>query len=212
MADLIVRSMALGMASANCYFVYYEGSKECLIVDAPGETERIVKGLEDLELTPTAVLLTHSHFDHIGAAEALREIYNIPVYCHEAEEEMLTEPRLNLTVLVGTGYGIKPDRTFADGEKVSIAGFDFAVIHTPGHTQGGACYYFEKDKRLFSGDTLFCETVGRTDLPTGSGRTLIASIKEKLLVLPDDTIVYPGHNEYTTIGHEKKYNEFVGGF
>ncbi len=210
MADLIVRSMALGMASANCYFVYYEGAKECLLIDAPGETERIVKALESLELTPVAVLLTHSHFDHIGAAEALKEKYDIPVCCHEAEEEMLADARLNLTYMVGTGYGIKPDRVFADGESVSLGVFKFNVIHTPGHTQGGACFYFEQDKKLFSGDTLFCETVGRTDFPTGSGRTLVASIKEKLFVLPDDTMVYPGHNDYTTIGHEKKYNEYVG--
>ena len=212
MADLIVRSMALGMASANCYFVYYEGAKECLLIDAPGETERIVKALESLELTPVAVLLTHSHFDHIGAAEALKAKYDIPVCCHEAEEELLANPRLNLTVMVGTGYGLKPDRPFKDGESVSLLGFEFKVIHTPGHTQGGACYYFEKEGKLFSGDTLFCETVGRTDFPTGSGRTLIASIKEKLFVLPEETVVYPGHNESTTIGHEKKYNEYVGGF
>ena len=91
MSDLIVRSMALGMASANCYFVYYEGNKECIIVDAPGETERIVKALESLGLKPVAVLLTHSHFDHIGAAEALKAKYNIPVCCHKAEEEMLND-------------------------------------------------------------------------------------------------------------------------
>ena len=123
---------------------------------------------------------------------------------------MLENPRLNLTAVIGMGYGIKPDKTFSDGEVVSIGGFEFKVIHTPGHTQGGACYYFEQDKKLFSGDTLFAETVGRTDFPTGSGRTLINSIKDKLFVLSDDTVVYPGHNDYTTIGHEKKYNEYVG--
>ena len=212
MADLIVRSMALGMASANCYFVYYEGTKECLLIDAPGESDRIIKAVDGLELTPVAVLLTHSHFDHIGAAEALKAKYDIPVCCHEAEEEMLENPRLNLTAMVGTGYGINPDRTFVDCERVRVGGFEFKVIHTPGHTQGGACYHFEQDKKLFSGDTLFNETVGRTDFPTGSGRILINSIKEKLFVLPDDTVVYPGHNDYTTIGHEKKYNEYVGGF
>lgn len=212
MAELIVRSMALGMASANCYFVYYEGAKECLLIDAPGESERIVRAIEALELKAVAVLLTHSHFDHIGAAEALREKYNIPICCHEAEKDMLADPGLNLTAMVGRGYGIKPDRTFADGENVSLAGFEFKVIHTPGHTQGGACYYFEKDKKIFCGDTLFCESVGRTDFPTGSSGTLISSIKDKLFILPEDTTVYPGHNESTTIGHEKKYNEYVGGF
>ncbi len=206
---VIIRSMALGMASANCYIVYRKDSKECIIVDAPDGADRIISELDKLGLTPAAVLLTHSHFDHIGYAKELREHYNIQVCCHESEVELLREPMLNLTAMVGRSYGLEADCTFADGEELELAGLKIRVIHTPGHTAGGACYYLYEDGILISGDTLFAESVGRCDFPTGSSRLLADSIKNKLFTLPDDTIVYPGHYESTTIGHEKQYNGYV---
>ncbi len=209
MGDIIIRSMALGMASANCYVVYNKDSKECIIVDAPDGAGRIITELDKSGLTPVAVLLTHSHFDHIGSAKELRERYNIQVCCHDAESELLREPMLNLTAMVGRGYGLEADRTFIDGEELELAGIKIRVIHTPGHTAGGACYYLYEDDILISGDTLFAESVGRCDFPTGSSRILTDSIKNKLFTLPDETIVYPGHEESTTIGHEKHYNRYV---
>ena len=209
MSEIIVRSMALGPVGANCYFAYVKESDRCIIIDAPGESDRIIKGLCGLSLVPEAVLLTHSHFDHIGAADALRERYRIPVCCHEAEKELLMSPAMNLTEMTGRGYGIKPDRTFADGQEFSAAGIKIRVIHTPGHTAGGACYYLWENGIIFSGDTLFYESVGRTDFPTGSMNLLISSIKEKLMILPEETVVYPGHNESTDIGHERRHNPYL---
>ena len=209
MGNIIIRSMALGMAGANCYIVYLRDSKECIIVDAPGEAVRIISELDKSGLTPKAVLLTHSHFDHIGAAKELCKHYGIELCCHEADAELLKEPGLNLTSLVGLGYGLSADRTFTDGEEIEPAGIKIRVIHTPGHTAGGACYYLYEAGVLISGDTLFAESVGRTDFPTGSSRILIDSIKNKLFTLPDETMVYPGHEESTTIGHEKQYNRYL---
>ena len=209
MSNIVIRYMALGMASANCYIVYLKNSKECIIVDAPGDTARIIAELDKLELKPVAVLLTHSHFDHIGAASELCEHYDVKLCCHEAEAELLKEPGLNLTSMVGRGYGLSAERTFYDGEEVELAGMKLRVIHTPGHTAGGACYYFYEEGVLISGDTLFAESVGRTDFPTGSSRVLMDSIKNKLFTLPEDTVVYPGHYESTTIGHEKQYNRYL---
>lgn len=209
MGNIIIRSMALGRAGANCYIVYLKDPKECIIVDAPGEAERIIAELEKLSLTPVAILLTHSHFDHIGAVKALKERYNIKLYCHEDETELLKEPELNLTAAVGIGYGFNADRTFVDAEEVKLAEINFKVIHTPGHTAGCACYYFYEDGILLSGDTLFMESVGRTDFPTGSSYALTESIKNKLFTLSDTTIVYPGHGDSTTIAHEISYNRYI---
>ncbi|MBQ9766374.1 MAG: MBL fold metallo-hydrolase [Lachnospiraceae bacterium] len=201
--------MALGRAGANCYFAYNKDSKECVIIDAPGEEDRIIEELTKLSLTPVAILLTHSHFDHIGAIKGLREFYHMPVYCHETEAELLETPALNLTALVGIGYGLKANNTLKDEEIVELAGIRIKTMHTPGHTSGCACYYLEEEGILFSGDTLFAESVGRTDFPTGSSNELVDSIVNKLFTLPDETTVYPGHNESTTIAHEKQYNRYV---
>ena len=137
------------------------------------------------------------------------ELYDIPVYLHEEEKEVLATPNLNLSVMMGKYYSYDKVQTLKDGEILELAGFSFKVIHTPGHTKGGCCYYEESEEVLISGDTLFHSSVGRSDFPTGSMSTLIKSIKEKLFVLPDMVMVYPGHNSLTCIADEKKYNPFV---
>ena len=209
MKKLQLEMLVLGMAQTNCYLAMNRDTRELLIVDPAGEAVRIVRRIDEMEAVPAAILLTHGHFDHIGAVKELKERYHIPAYIHTADRELMQDEQLNGSLmLIGRGISASADRVLTDGEKVSLAGFDIQVIHTPGHTAGGACYYIEDEKTLFSGDTLFCCSVGRTDLPTGSMAKLRASIHEKLFVLPEDVKVYPGHDVTTSIGYEKRYNPY----
>lgn len=150
--------------------------------------------------------MTHGHFDHIGAVRELVRSFPMPVYAGRQEEKLLSDPQLNLSAAYGAPVTVKAPHLLDDGQEISLLGRKWKVIATPGHTEGSVCYYVEQEKALFSGDTLFCESYGRTDFPTGSGRALRDSVTEKLFVLPEDTIVYPGHEAQTDIGHEKRYN------
>ncbi len=156
--------------------------------------------------------MTHGHFDHIWGCKELCRAANgeAKVYACAAERELLSDAHKNVSEQAGRACTLQADVYVNDGEEITLAGISFKVIATPGHTEGGCCYYFEEAGILVSGDTLFLESVGRTDFPTGSMGTLVRSIKEKLFVLPDETLVYPGHGDSTTIGHEKKYNAFLG--
>ena len=146
------------------------------------------------------------HFDHICAVPDLVRAFQLPVYAGKGEEKLLSDPSMNLSVTYGDGVSLKKVEFLDDGDEISLLGRTWKVIATPGHTGGSVCYYLEEDKVLFSGDTLFCESYGRTDFPTGSGRDLVSSVVDKLFVLPEEVNVYPGHESQTTIGHEKKYN------
>ena len=208
MGELQIYTMVLGMVATNCYLVRNRKTGELLILDPADDGMEIQSRISALGGAPAAVLLTHGHFDHIGAAEYLRDTYRIPVCAMEAEREILEDPAKNLTGMSGRALSLRADRFFRDGEKLSLAGFSIEAIHTPGHTAGGGCYYFPEEGVLFSGDTLFEESVGRTDFPTGSMGTLIRSIQEKLFSLPEDTKVYTGHGQETEIRREKRYNPF----
>ena len=155
-----------------------------------------------------AVLLTHGHFDHIWGTKELCELSGAKLYALDVEKEVLQDAHKNVSSQVGRAYTTDADIYLKDGDEMTIADMTFQVIATPGHTAGGCCYYFKEAGFLVSGDTLFRDSVGRTDFPTGSMGTLVRSIKEKLFVLPDETKVYPGHGDNTTIGHEKIYNPF----
>lgn len=203
-----IETLVLGMMATNCYLAVNKETKAALIIDPAAQPERIVQKIADLGAAPEAILLTHGHFDHTGAADALRKKYDIPVCALDKEQEILTDTGKNLSVMCGRGFTVSADRYFCDGESLELAGTSVKVLHTPGHTAGGACYYLEEEAVLFSGDTLFRCSVGRTDFPTGSMSRLHDSIHERLFVLPDETIVFPGHDQASEIGYEKRYNPY----
>lgn len=205
-----IGNVVLGPVGTNCYIVSNEETKECFVVDPAACPPGFVDHIRNAGLNVKAVLLTHGHFDHIMGLDGFLREFPVPVYAHEAEKELLEDAQLNSSAFMGgQSYTFSGAEYVKDGQELDIAGMKIRVIYTPGHTIGGCCYYIAKEAVLFSGDTLFHASVGRTDLPTGSMGQLVRSIKEKLLVLPDETEVYPGHMEETSIGYEKKYNPFV---
>ncbi len=204
-----IERFVLGAMKTNCYLIENEETKELVIVDPGGCSDYLISRVRSNGLTPKAILLTHGHFDHVMGIDGWIKEFDIPVYLHEDEKEILAAPQLNLSQMFGTGYCYNNVKCLKDGEEFKIAGFVFKVLHTPGHTAGGCCYYEEKEKVLLSGDTLFYHSVGRSDFPTGNTLTLVKSIREKLFCLPDDVIVYPGHDRETCIADEKMHNPFV---
>lgn len=209
MKELKIGRIVLGMCQTNCYFVYEEGSNRVIVFDPADKGDYIFNGLKEKGFTVEAILLTHGHFDHIWGVEQLKELSGAKVYAYEGEKELCEDASLNVSKGAGRACTVKADEYVKDGEEITAAGISCRLIATPGHTGGSCCYYFENDKILISGDTLFQESVGRTDLPTGSMSMLVRSVKEKLLPLPEEVKVYPGHGESTTIGYEKKYNPFL---
>lgn len=205
---LKIGKIVMGSVQTNCYFVYKENDNKIIVVDPADRGEYLYNAFKEAGLEVAAILLTHAHFDHIWGCNKLRELSGVQVLALEDEKELCESAKLNVSEDVGRPYTVTVDWYLRDGEKITIEDMEFKVIATPGHTQGSCCYYFEKDNLLICGDTLFEGSVGRTDLPTGNGPTLSRSLKEKLMVLPDETLVFPGHGNSTTIGDEKKYNPF----
>ena len=187
-----IHTIPVGPLETNCYLVEDERSKETLIIDPGDDAEKILKEIKVHALKPVFVVTTHGHYDHIGAVREIKDRYNIPFLMHEKDLWGLP--------LVGAP---QPDRFLKDQDKLDIGHWTLVIIHTPGHTPGGICLYNEKEKVLFSGDTLFAGTYGRTDLPYSSQADMEKSLK-KLLKLPPDTKVYPGHGETTNIGREQE--------
>ena len=207
--NISVNSMMLGVVGTNCYIVSNDDTKETVVIDPGDEAGKVNDFLKKNELTPKAVLLTHGHFDHIMGVDGVRDAWQVPVYVSEPEKVLMEDPSLNGCGMIGRSVSVRADKFLKDKEEVTFGGMLFEVIYTPGHTGGGACYYMPQTKLLFSGDTLFQGSVGRTDLPTGSMSTLVRSIKERLVNLPEDTKVLPGHGPSSTIGEEKKYNPYL---
>lgn len=209
MSRLICESMVVGPVQTNCFFLYREDDKNCVIVDPGEEAERIFQFIEEKGLKPQAILLTHGHFDHIMAAEAVKKKYAILIYAAEAEKRTLADSAINLSVQMRQPVSMEADVWLKDGEELELLGQVVRCLLTPGHTEGGMCYYFPSAGVLFSGDTLFQESVGRTDFPMGSMSALIRSIREKLFVLPEAVQVYSGHGPKTSIQNEKMFNPFA---
>jgi glyoxylase-like metal-dependent hydrolase (beta-lactamase superfamily II) len=206
---LKIGKFVLSSCATNCYFVYEEGKKEVIFFDPADQGELIYEKLTQAGFSVAAIYLTHGHFDHIEGCHALQQLSGAKLYALDEEADICKDAHLNLSADFGMAYTVEPDGYVHDGDICTEAGISFQVIATPGHTKGSCVYYFEEAGILVGGDTLFQESVGRTDFPTGSMSTLIRSIKEKLLVLPDEVKVFSGHGESTTIGHERQYNPFV---
>ena len=214
MSDIKIGRMVLSICQTNCYFLYREGQKgengltETIVIDPGDRGAQIYEALTQKGFHVNAILLTHGHFDHIWGANELRRLSGAKIYAYEGEKSLCEDAEKNVSAQAGRPETVQADFYEKDGTVLSLAGFSLRLIATPGHTGGSWCYYLEKEKVLFSGDTLFEGSVGRTDFPTGSMSSLVRSIKEKLLVLPEDVVVYSGHGDTTTIGDEKKYNPY----
>lgn len=205
-----IEKFVLGPVGTNCYIVSNEETKECFVIDMAACPPELISHIKNAGLTVKAVLLTHGHFDHIMGLDRFLRVFPVPVYACEAEKELLENAQLNASAsMLGQPYTFFDAQYLSSRQNLKIAGAVIQVIATPGHTAGGCCYHMPEENVLFSGDTLFHSSVGRTDLPTGSMGQLVNSVREKLLVLPEETKVYPGHMEETTIGYEKNYNPFL---
>ncbi len=207
-----IDTLVLGSYQTNCYILRRdEDAKDCLIIDTGMRAEPLVEFLTTEDLNPIAVILTHGHADHIIGLDLLGQKFpQTSVYIHKLDAPLLTESEKNLSLLAGGPFETEPaDHLLEENQTISLAGIELKVIHTPGHTPGGICLYSEKENLIFVGDTLFEGSVGRTDFPGGNTEHLINAIKEKLLPLPDQTIVYPGHGSTTTIEQEKRYNPYL---
>lgn len=221
MNGIEVKTLVLGMVQTNCYIISKSQSKEAIVIDPSAEADKINQYLKSNDLVCRAIMLTHGHFDHIMAGEELRELTGVKIYAHEKELAMLRDPKLNVSSFTGREYQLEPDVLLKDEQSLELAGLEIKVIHTPGHTSGGVCYHisltpeasndFVKKQPgiLISGDTLFREDIGRSDLPTGNHHQLIESIVNQLMSLEDDLTVYPGHGQPTTIGHERSHNRYL---
>ena len=204
-----IDSRILGMVGTNCYLLCNMDIKECVLIDPADSQDEISRMIDESGCSLKGILLTHGHFDHIMAADAIRDKYGVKVYASCDEKNTLEQPHMNLGEAYGLKLSVKADVWHKNGEILKLAGFDIEALHTPGHTEGGSCYYIREIGVLFSGDTLFCGSVGRTDFPGGSMSEIVRSIKEKVMVLPDDTKVYPGHGEGTSVGYERENNPFL---
>jgi len=210
---MLIISFTVGPLLTNCYLVACEKTFEALIID-PGfikrEGDYILSEIDKRRLRVKFILNTHGHADHISGNAWIKEATKAKILIHQGDVEMLSDPLKNFSLLLGSPLvSPPPDLTLKDGDVLRVGSLEFRVLHTPGHTVGSISLYCRGEKTVFTGDTLFARSIGRTDLLGASYKSLISSIREKLLSLPDETIVYPGHGEETTIGIERKWNPFL---
>lgn len=207
-SKLQVEKIVVGSLFSNCYIVWDQESSKGVIIDPGDDQNKILTNIKKNSIKIEKIMITHGHFDHIGAVSALKKELNVDFLANKGDLFFIDEGK---DAAKRWGINIdqppKPDKFIEEGDEISVGRFIFKVLSTPGHSPGGVCYLY--NKILFSGDTLFQGSIGRTDFRKGSLKDLIKSIKERLYHLPDDTIVYTGHGPSTTIGYEKKFNAFV---
>jgi glyoxylase-like metal-dependent hydrolase (beta-lactamase superfamily II) len=192
----------VGELGTNCYIIAQENSKECIIIDPGEDGERILRLLKEKGLNPVYIINTHGHIDHIGANSFIAKQTGAKILIHQNDAKMLHDPISNLSSFLGNSeIASQADHILKDDEILEVSGIIIEILHTPGHTQGGIC--LKVCNCVFTGDTLFAGGIGRTDFPNGSHKTLIESINKKLMVLNDETIIYPGHGMSSTIGRER---------
>jgi hydroxyacylglutathione hydrolase len=207
---MILEILAVGALETNCYILGDEKTKQAVVIDPGGDFEIIEEHLKKLKLKVQYIILTHGHVDHIGALGELKKTTQAKILIHSKDSAMLYDPNQNLSIFSGDKIiPIKADRLLEDGDIIQCGGIKLEVLHTPGHTPGGISLL--TDKMIFTGDSLFCGSIGRTDFPGSSFQNLIQSIKDKLLSRDDDYIIYPGHGPSSTIGEERKNNPFLTG-
>lgn len=203
-----VERLVVGALEANCYIIWCTETKECLVIDPGGDAELILKKINEKGLKARSIIDTHGHVDHIAANAKVKEATGAELLVHALDESLLTSRIANLSMFTGEVLrSVPPDRTLQDGDIVQAGGVSLQVLHTPGHTKGSISLVGEG--MAFTGDTLFAGSVGRTDLPGGSYSALLSSIKDKLMTLPGETVVYPGHGPSTTIDQESRHNPFL---
>lgn len=204
---MLIKRMEVGSFAANCYLVACEQTREGILIDPGAEGKNILAWIEKEKVSVKYIINTHGHIDHVGANEGVRRALGVPLMIHAEDSHMLANPDMSLARFLGSITPSKPDQTLKDGDLLRAGTLSFKVLETPGHSRGSITLW--TDGALFTGDTLFAGSIGRTDFPGGSHPQIIRSIKEKLLVFPEETAVYPGHGPQSTIGEEKKYNPFL---
>jgi hydroxyacylglutathione hydrolase len=202
--------LPVGQLRCNCSIFGDEKSGEAIIIDPGDELSKIIAVLDQHQLKVKAIIVTHGHIDHVAGAAKLRALTGAPVYMNEKDEALLNALDVQASWLgVETPQRPEIDIPATDGVSLKLAGADFNVVLTPGHTEGSLSVWIPQERKLIAGDTLFRESIGRTDLPGGDSRKILSSIKASLLPLPDEAVVIPGHGQPTTIGHEKEFNPFL---
>lgn len=210
MASILVEKLVVGPTEENVYLLGCPQTRKAVFIDPGGDAAHLLRLAEKLKLVPIAILHTHGHADHIGGDSDLKRAMGLPILIHSEDAEMLADPERNLSAYFDEPLVAPPaDGFLGDGDIYDVGSLKLEVVHTPGHTKGGIS--FKVNQSVFTGDTLFAGSIGRTDFPGGSERVLLESIRRHLLSLPDETTIYPGHGPVSTIGRERQHNPFLEG-